>query len=110
VGRTKLACELLGQYLPQDVYEELLATYEYVPDATFPGEMLTGQISLARLDAHVKTLANEQSLVVSDGIKKSKAGPEAKKRKKGSQGVEKLKKANVSGMSKLSTFFTRKGE
>ncbi|KAI9572127.1 ribonuclease H2, subunit B [Boletus coccyginus] len=94
LGRTKLACELLGQYLPQGVYEELLATYD-----------------LVKLDAHVKSLANEQSLVA-PVINKSKAGPTAsegaKKRKKGSQGVEKLKKANVSGMSKLSTFFTRK--
>jgi ribonuclease H2 subunit B len=31
-----------------------------------------------------------------------------KKKTKASQGVEKLKKANVVGMSKLSTFFTQK--
>ncbi|KAG6378137.1 hypothetical protein JVT61DRAFT_13825 [Boletus reticuloceps] len=104
LGRTKLACEMLGQYLPLDVQEALLATYE-----------------LSKLDAHVKALAREQSLIVSENTvitKKSKAGATtvsegAKKRKKdskGSQGVEKLKKANVSGMSKLSTFFTKKAE
>lgn len=31
VGRTKLACELLGQYLPQDIQQALLDSYEYVP-------------------------------------------------------------------------------
>ena len=76
---------------------------------------------MAKLDAHVKSLANlEQSLASENNAvaKKKKGGPAtasegAKKRKKdskGSQGVEKLKKANVNGMSKLSTFFTRKAE
>ncbi|KAH0827552.1 hypothetical protein J3R83DRAFT_4273 [Lanmaoa asiatica] len=31
LGRTKLACELLGQYLPHDIQRELLTSYEYVP-------------------------------------------------------------------------------
>lgn len=71
---------------------------------------------MSRLNTHVKALAREQTLVSESnaGAKKSTAGPatEAKKRKstKGSHGVEKLKKANVSGMSKLSTFFTKKGD
>ncbi|KAF8135661.1 ribonuclease H2, subunit B [Boletus edulis] len=99
----ELACEMLGQYLPPDVQEALLATYD-----------------LSKLDAHVKALAREQSLISENTAitKKSKAGATttsegAKKRKKdskGSQGIEKLKKANVSGMSKLSTFFTKKVE
>jgi ribonuclease H2 subunit B len=39
------------------------------------------------------------------------AGDGTKKRKnQASHGVEKLKKANVAGMSKLSTFFTKKSE
>ena len=68
----------------------------------------------------MKSLVNlEQSLASENNtVAKKKAGPAtvsegAKKRKKdgkGSQGVEKLKKANVNGMSKLSTFFTRKAE
>lgn len=80
--------------------------------------MLKRQHSLTKLDAHVKALAKEQSLLASDNdviTKKSKAGTAtisegSKKRKKegkGSHGVEKLKKANVNGMSKLSTFFTK---
>jgi len=103
LGRIKLACELLGQYLPRDIHEELLATYD-----------------LAKLDAHVKSLVNlELSLASeSNAVTKKKGGSATvsegtKKRKKdskGSQGVEKLKKANVSGMSKLSTFFTKKAE
>ena len=39
---------------------------------------------------------------VEDGGKKRKA------KSKGSQGVERLKKANISGMAKLSTFFQKK--
>ncbi|KAG8213740.1 ribonuclease H2, subunit B [Butyriboletus roseoflavus] len=101
LGRTKLACELLGQYLPHDIQGQLIASYD-----------------LTKLDAHVKALAKEQSLLAPENnavTKKSKAGPATvsegtKKRKKGSQGVEKLKKANVNGMSKLSTFFTKKAE
>ena len=81
--------------------------------------MLNGWISLARLDTHVRALAKEQSLLASESsVKKSKVGPAAisegtkkrKKESKGSQGVEKLKKVNVNGMSKLSTFFTKKAE
>lgn len=30
VGRIKLACELLSQYLPRDILQELIASYEYV--------------------------------------------------------------------------------
>jgi len=40
--------------------------------------------------------------VVEDGGKKRKA------KSKASQGVERLKKANTSGMAKLSTFFQKK--
>lgn len=83
--------------------------------------MLNGRISLARLDAHVRVLAREQTLVASESnadTKKLKAGPatapegnkKRKKESKGSQGVERLKKANVSGMSKLSSFFIKKEE
>lgn len=75
---------------------------------------------MTKLDAHVKALEKEQSLLASENnaaTRKVKAGSASvsegsKKRKesKGSHGVEKLKKANVSGMSQLSTFFTKKAE
>lgn len=29
-GRIKLACELLSQYLPRDMLQDLIASYEYV--------------------------------------------------------------------------------
>jgi hypothetical protein len=29
-GRIKLACELLSQYLPRDILQDLIASYEYV--------------------------------------------------------------------------------
>lgn len=123
-GRIKLACELLSQYLPRDILQDLIASYD-----------------LSKLDAHVKTVRDEElSLlaVAPDTRKRSKpaksvaAGNKNQKRKKdaeatvnadtdasgdgdkkkkgakSSHGVEKLKKVNVAGMSKLSTFFTKK--
>ena len=73
--------------------------------------------SFAPLDAYLKALKDEEVAialagapgtrprgadVVEDGGKKRKA------KSKGSQGVEKLKKANISGMAKLSSFFQKK--
>ncbi|KAG1770504.1 ribonuclease H2, subunit B [Suillus occidentalis] len=123
-GRIKLACELLSQYLPRDILQDLIASYD-----------------LSKLDAHVKTVRDEElallavapdtrkrarsakSVAAGDKISKKKkdakatesadvdaAGDGDKKKKdaKSSHGVEKLKKASVAGMSKLSTFFTKK--
>lgn len=74
--------------------------------------------SFTRFDAHIKALKDEEvanALVGAPGKKKSRAAGEVdddgKKRKaktKASQGVEKLKKVNVSGMSKISSFFQKK--
>lgn len=122
LGRIKLACELLSQYLPRDILQELIASYD-----------------LSKLDAHVKTVRDEELALLAvapDTRKRAKsvaAGDKNQKRKKdtkatasadgnaadegdkkkkkdakSSHGVEKLKKANVAGMSKLSTFFTKK--
>jgi len=73
--------------------------------------------SFAVLDAHVKALKDEEAaraLAAAPAVK-SRAANEAedngKKRKaksKASQGVEKLKKVDVSGMAKISTFFQKK--
>lgn len=73
-------------------------------------------ISFSALDTHLKTTMDEAAAAVpvsTKGGKKIKsqlATGEDKKRKpaKGSHGVEKLKKANVNGMAKLSTFFKKK--
>ncbi|KAG2148434.1 ribonuclease H2, subunit B [Suillus cothurnatus] len=124
LGRIKLACELLSQYLPRDVLQDLIASYD-----------------LSKLDAHVKMVRDEELALLAvapDTRKRAKptksaaAGDKNQKRKKdteatanadvaasgdgdkkkkdakSSHGVEKLKKANVAGMSKLSTFFTEK--
>jgi ribonuclease H2 subunit B len=75
--------------------------------------------SFTTLDAHIKALKDEEianALAGAPSKKKSRAGDEmeddgSKKRKaktKASQGVEKLKKANVSGMAKISSFFQKK--
>jgi ribonuclease H2 subunit B len=74
--------------------------------------------SFTTLEAHIKALKDEEvanALAGAPGKKKSRAADEmeddGKKRKakaKGSQGVEKLKKANISGMSKISSFFQKK--
>ncbi|KAH7888527.1 ribonuclease H2, subunit B [Phlebopus sp. FC_14] len=101
LGRRKLACELLAQYLPQDIQEELVGSYDFT-----------------KLDEHLKALQADQMMVPPDNGATAKNAKSAsatddgsKKRKKdtkASQGVEKLKKANVSGMSKLSSFFSKK--
>jgi len=100
LGRIRAACNLISQYITQALYSALIAKYDFTP-----------------LDAYVKALKDEESAialagapgkrpraadVVEDGGKKRKA------KSKASQGVEKLKKANISGMAKLSTFFQKK--
>ncbi|KAL1669746.1 ribonuclease H2, subunit B [Schizophyllum commune] len=105
LGRTRAACDLVSQYLPREVYNALKATYDFTS-----------------LDAHLKTLHEADILTAAENGAKGKKGAagkgkngttttaaDSKKRKgKGSQGVEKLKKANTEGMSKLSSYFTKK--
>ncbi|TFK54172.1 hypothetical protein OE88DRAFT_1675650 [Heliocybe sulcata] len=98
-ARTRAACDLLSQYLPQDIHFALIASYD-----------------LTSLDAHLKQILDElaalsaASLAASDTkANKAKAkedsGDKKRKNQKASHGVEKLKKANTKGMAKLSTFF-----
>ncbi|ESK96583.1 ribonuclease h2 subunit b [Moniliophthora roreri MCA 2997] len=100
LAHSKLAYDLVSQYLSPDIRSELLASYDFV-----------------QLDQHLKNLEDEKMCVEmpSSGGKKTKGplpseNPANGKRKaaKGSQGVEKLKKANINGMAKLTTFFTKK--
>ncbi|CDO77326.1 hypothetical protein BN946_scf184775.g16 [Trametes cinnabarina] len=99
-ARIRAACDLLSQYLPRTVFDKLLSSYD-----------------LASLDAYVKGLREEAmalSAVNMNAVeaKESKdlkdAGNDKKRKAKGSHGVEKLKKANVKGMAKLSSFFHKK--
>ncbi|EEB96940.1 hypothetical protein MPER_03836 [Moniliophthora perniciosa FA553] len=100
LARYKLACDLVSQYLSPDIRSELLASYDFV-----------------HLDQYLRNLEDEKMCAEtpSSGGKKAKGplpneNPANGKRKaaKGSQGVEKLKKANINGMAKLTTFFTKK--
>jgi ribonuclease H2 subunit B len=73
--------------------------------------------SFTPLDAHIKALKDEEAAIAlaSAPAKKPRAadvvdgdGKKRKAKSKASQGVEKLKKANVSGMAKISSFFQKK--
>lgn len=76
--------------------------------------------SLSELDAYMTKLEDEKRLEAQaaststksrgKAVAKTASTDKVDKRKapKASQGVEKLKKANINGMSKLSTFFTKK--
>ncbi|KAL4074167.1 ribonuclease H2, subunit B [Scleroderma citrinum] len=104
LGRTRLACDLLGQYLPSEILAEVMASYDFT-----------------KFDAHVRSLKHQQldPLPVA-GVAPRKGRKAAntavsdennKKRKKETtafQGGAKSKKANVQGMAKLSTFFAKK--
>lgn len=95
LGRIRAACDLVSQYLPRDVHTTLKASYDF-----------------SALDAHLKSLQPSEVSIGQDASKEKDSMPAkeaTKKRKgKGSQGVEKLKKANTEGMAKLSTFFKKK--
>lgn len=74
-------------------------------------------LSFTKLDAYLKSVHDEAALTtVSTKPSKTKKGKdedhkEDKKRKlvgKASQGVDKLKKANITGMAKMSSFFIKK--
>ncbi|SJK97487.1 related to Sulfate adenylyltransferase [Armillaria ostoyae] len=95
-AKTKIACDLICQYLPPVESASLVASYDFTD-----------------LDAFMKRLEEENMATTAKSGKGTQTSKETngdKKRKsaKGSQGVEKLKKANVKGMAKLSTFFTKK--
>ncbi|KAI0329441.1 hypothetical protein GY45DRAFT_1325065 [Cubamyces sp. BRFM 1775] len=99
-ARVRMACDLVSQYLPRDIYDTLLASYDF-----------------ASLDAYTKSLKEEAMALAAVNMnaveaKESKdqkeAGNDKKRKAKGTHGVEKLKKANIKGMAKLSTFFQKK--
>ncbi|KAI0745770.1 ribonuclease H2, subunit B [Earliella scabrosa] len=102
-ARLRSACDLVSQYLPRDVYIELLSSYDF-----------------AALDAHMKVLKEEAMALAAvnmnavearesrDSKEDKDTGGDKKRKPKTSAGVEKLKKANIKGMAKLSTFFQKK--
>jgi len=95
VGRTKAACNLISQYLPDEVHSLLLAQYD-----------------LSQYEDFIFKLREEEAAqFAQNALKKPKInGMEPTKRKAAmqiSRGVDKLKKVNTTGMAKLSNFFTK---
>lgn len=84
----------------------------------FPGlNYLFSIRSFTKLDAYLKSLQDDAAaLVVASGNKKLKRKDskqidddnKKKAKSKTSHGVDKLKKANINGMAKMSSFFTKK--
>ena len=117
VGRLRMACNLVSQYVTRDVYTALIAKYEYVclKRSSCPSIYLN-HCSFTPLDAQIKTLKDQEIAITLAGAQKKKPraadgveddGKKRKAKSKASQGVEKLKKANVSGMAKISSFFKK---
>ncbi|KAJ3482172.1 hypothetical protein NLI96_g7160 [Meripilus lineatus] len=103
-ARIRVACELVSQYVPKKMFDALISSFESV-------------VNLSDVNAHLEAASAAAMRLAAIASKPPTKGPGAtgtgeggKKRKsqKGSQGVEKLKKANVKGMAKLSSFFQPK--
>jgi len=116
-GRIKAGCDLVSQYIPTNVYTALLASYEFVTCFLIFLLCLLIFSSFTKLDAYLQTLQDEAAALVVANINTSKSkskdinkDDDDKKRKnkaKASQGVDKLKKANINGMAKMSSFFKK---
>ncbi|KAF9454028.1 hypothetical protein P691DRAFT_798942 [Macrolepiota fuliginosa MF-IS2] len=98
-GQLRAACDLLAQYLSPAMRDSLYASYDFT------------KLDVFLKNAAAETMASIAAIPVNGGKVKTsaKVATEGKKRKaaKGSHGVETLKKANVNGMAKLSTFFKK---
>lgn len=112
-----MACNLVSQYVTRDVYSALIAKYEYVClKRSSCSSIYLYHCSFTPLDAHIKALKDQEIANTLAGAQKKKpraadgvedGGKKRKAKSKASQGVEKLKKANVSGMAKISSFFKK---
>jgi len=116
-GRIKAGCDLVSQYIPTSVYTALLASYKFVTCFLIFLLCLLIFPSFTKLDEYLQTLHDEAAalVVANTNTSKSKSkdidkGNDDKKRKNKantSQGVDKLKKANINGMAKMSSFFRK---
>jgi len=98
-GRVKAGCDLISQYIPASVYTVLLASYDFTKLDTYLQEL--------RDEAAVLAVANT-STTKAKSKENDKGGDNNKRKKpKASQGVDKLKKANINGMAKMSSFFKK---
>jgi ribonuclease H2 subunit B len=122
-GRTKLACQLVSQYLPQSISEALLASYRYALCLVLSRRFSNCQPpSFTTLEDHLKSLEPDAFLPTAsstadgkgDTGKKGSAAAGAngnpKKRKAESQasnGVKKLQRTDTTRMNKLTSFFAK---
>ncbi|KAF9469910.1 ribonuclease H2, subunit B [Collybia nuda] len=97
-GQIRSACDLLCQYLPVDIRATLVASYDF---QALDSYLKTTEMEAASLTVDKKLRAKGQNNKLMIG--------EEKKRKiaNTSQGVQKLKKVNVNGIAKLSSFFKK---
>lgn len=101
IARLDAACNLIGQYLPTSQRHLLRASFNFTALDTHRAE-------LEKVEA-ARTAAAEATLPQRNSKGSAKVDSTLKKRKSSSsQGVEKLKKVNVNGMSKLDSFFKPK--
>ncbi|CAA7261686.1 unnamed protein product [Cyclocybe aegerita] len=103
LGRTQACCDLLSQYLPPETYATLLASYDFSS---------LQKLIQANRDEALTAAAVAAPPAKGKGSKvdiKVATATNGKKRKatKASQGVEKLKRVNTTGMAKLSSFFAK---
>ncbi|RPD59858.1 hypothetical protein L227DRAFT_653766 [Lentinus tigrinus ALCF2SS1-6] len=102
-GRLRYACDLVSQYLPRDVYDQLLSSYDFAALNAYMKVLKEESMALAAVNMNaVEARESKDSGDTKD------AGNDKKRKAKSSTGVEKLKKANIKGMAKLSSFFQKK--
>lgn len=94
LARQKAAFELVGSYLPPVIATRILELYDF-----------------SKLSEHLSSLKSDV-IDPNDFIKRKgdidEASTAAKKLKKGSKGVETLKKVNTKGMKSMTSFFAKK--
>ncbi|TFK20976.1 hypothetical protein FA15DRAFT_688935 [Coprinopsis marcescibilis] len=93
LGRKKAAIDLVSQYLSPELKRDIVSSYDFTQLESYLKANMEEQVPL-------KSAANTKKGPGDATDKKRKAG-------RGSQGVEKLKKASTTGMSKLSSFFNK---
>lgn len=100
LGRTQLACDLVSQYLPADIRTALIASFDFTPLESHVRALQRHHLNPSPSGGVAGKKDRKRTSTVSEGTSVKR-----KKEPKASQGVEKLKKASVDGMAKLSTFF-----
>ncbi|KAI0823639.1 ribonuclease H2, subunit B [Trametes gibbosa] len=99
-ARVRVACDLVSQYLPRDVYERLLSSYDFVS--------LNGHLKVLKEESMALAAVNMSTVEAREAKGQKDETVDKKRKVKGPHGVEQLKKANTRGMAKLSTFFQKK--